>query len=171
MVKHFALHSSPDFYAGTCWRSHNGSPEPCWLIFLAQCTWLISQNLRSGDMDLRESGIASTLAYACGIARHPPPRLIRIPPSVLAHRLAFATTTASIPIIPRFWYLISSAPCWFGRDASSPTRFSTEGWLARVPHLAFGLLLGASLWYVARRLYGNEGGFVALTLYCFSPGS
>jgi hypothetical protein len=34
----------------------------------------------------------------------------------------------------------------------------------------FGLLLGASLWYVARRLYGNEGGFIALILYCFSPG-
>ncbi len=34
----------------------------------------------------------------------------------------------------------------------------------------FGALLGASLWYVSRRLYGNEGGFIALTLYCFSPG-
>ena len=30
-------------------------------------------------------------------------------------------------------------------------------------------LLGASLWYVARRLCGNIGGFLALTLYCFSP--
>jgi hypothetical protein len=26
------------------------------------------------------------------------------------------------------------------------------------------------LWYVARRLYGNAGGYVALLLYCFSPG-
>ena len=34
----------------------------------------------------------------------------------------------------------------------------------------FGLLLGASLWYVARRLFGNAGGYVALVLYCFSPG-
>jgi hypothetical protein len=25
------------------------------------------------------------------------------------------------------------------------------------------------LWYVARRLYGNAGGYIALTLYCFSP--
>ena len=32
-----------------------------------------------------------------------------------------------------------------------------------------GLLLGASLWYVARRLYGNLGGYIALGLYCFSP--
>ena len=35
--------------------------------------------------------------------------------------------------------------------------------------LACGLALGASLWYVARRLCGNTGGFIALTLYCFSP--
>ncbi|MGH9671024.1 MAG: glycosyltransferase family 39 protein, partial [Terriglobales bacterium] len=33
----------------------------------------------------------------------------------------------------------------------------------------FGLALGASIWYVARRLYGNAGGYVALALYCFSP--
>jgi hypothetical protein len=39
----------------------------------------------------------------------------------------------------------------------------------RLPFLLIGLLLGASLWYVARRLYGNIGGYVALGLYCFSP--
>ena len=42
-------------------------------------------------------------------------------------------------------------------------------WLPRIPFLACGVFLGASLWYVARRLCGNTGGFVALTLYCFSP--
>ena len=41
--------------------------------------------------------------------------------------------------------------------------------LIRLPFLAAGLLLGASLWYVARRLYGNFGGYIALGLYCFSP--
>jgi hypothetical protein len=46
---------------------------------------------------------------------------------------------------------------------------SDWGWLARAPDLVFGLLLGASLWYVSRRLYGNMGGYIALTLYCFSP--
>jgi hypothetical protein len=30
-------------------------------------------------------------------------------------------------------------------------------------------MLGGSLWYVARRLYGNAGGYIALLLYCFSP--
>ena len=39
----------------------------------------------------------------------------------------------------------------------------------RLPFLVAGLLLGASLWYVARRLYGNVGGYIALGLYSFSP--
>jgi hypothetical protein len=42
--------------------------------------------------------------------------------------------------------------------------------LAAFPYLVFGVLLGASLWYVSRRLFGNAGGYVALALYCFSPG-
>ena len=42
-------------------------------------------------------------------------------------------------------------------------------WLTRAPYILFGTLLGASLWYVSRRLYGNAGGYIALTLYCFSP--
>jgi hypothetical protein len=29
--------------------------------------------------------------------------------------------------------------------------------------------LGASLWYVSRRLYGNAGGYIALAFYAFSP--
>lgn len=42
-------------------------------------------------------------------------------------------------------------------------------WLPRVSFLACGVFLGASLWYVARRLCGNTGGLIALTFYCFSP--
>ena len=41
--------------------------------------------------------------------------------------------------------------------------------LMRLPFIFCGLCLGAALWWVTRRLFGNEGGFVALTLYCFSP--
>ncbi|HET8825881.1 MAG TPA: hypothetical protein VFM77_12180, partial [Terriglobales bacterium] len=42
-------------------------------------------------------------------------------------------------------------------------------WLTRAPFVFIGVLLGASLWYVSRRLYGNAGGYTALALYCFSP--
>jgi hypothetical protein len=41
--------------------------------------------------------------------------------------------------------------------------------LLRLPFLAAGCMLGAGLWWVTRRLYGNLGGYTALGLYCFSP--
>jgi len=41
--------------------------------------------------------------------------------------------------------------------------------LLRLPFLLAGCMLGAGLWWVTRRLYGNLGGYTALALYCFSP--
>jgi hypothetical protein len=41
--------------------------------------------------------------------------------------------------------------------------------LLRLPFLFAGCVLGAGLWWVTRRLYGNLGGYTALALYCFSP--
>ena len=41
--------------------------------------------------------------------------------------------------------------------------------LLRLPFLLAGCVLGAGLWWVTRRLYGNLGGYTALALYCFSP--
>lgn len=38
-----------------------------------------------------------------------------------------------------------------------------------LPFMLAGLALGACLWWVTRRLFGNEGGYIALALYCFSP--
>jgi hypothetical protein len=41
--------------------------------------------------------------------------------------------------------------------------------LLRLPFLLAGCVLGGCIWWVARRLYGNLGGYTALALYCFSP--
>ena len=41
--------------------------------------------------------------------------------------------------------------------------------LLRLPFLLAGCALGAGLWWVTRRLYGNFGGYTALAIYCFSP--
>ena len=41
--------------------------------------------------------------------------------------------------------------------------------LLRLPFLLSGCVLGAGLWWVTRRLYGNLGGYTALALFCFSP--
>jgi len=42
-------------------------------------------------------------------------------------------------------------------------------YLMHLPFVLFAMWLGAGLWWVARRLFGNEGGSLALTLYCFCP--
>jgi hypothetical protein len=41
--------------------------------------------------------------------------------------------------------------------------------LLRLPFVGFGLSLGGALWWVARRLFDDAGGYVALALYCTSP--
>jgi hypothetical protein len=42
-------------------------------------------------------------------------------------------------------------------------------YLIHLPFVLFAVWLGGGLWWVARRLFGNEGGFFSLALYCFSP--
>jgi hypothetical protein len=141
------------------------------LVFLAQCGWLVARNLRSGEMDLREwyrldtglrlwhrtpSTTAAALDPHGAFAPGPPPRI--------------RDNDGFDPDHSALWYLIASAPLLLWPGSFQSDSLVYWGWLARAPHIAFGLLLGASLWYVARRLYGNEGGFIALTLYCFSPG-
>ena len=41
--------------------------------------------------------------------------------------------------------------------------------LMRLPFIACGVALGGALWWVTRRLFGNEGGFIATAFYCVSP--
>ncbi|MGD0796350.1 MAG: hypothetical protein ABR910_01390 [Acidobacteriaceae bacterium] len=42
-------------------------------------------------------------------------------------------------------------------------------YLIHVPFILFAVWLGGGLWWVARRLFGNEGGFFSLGLYCLCP--
>ena len=42
-------------------------------------------------------------------------------------------------------------------------------YLIHLPFVLFAVWLGGGLWWVARRLFGNEGSFFALGLYCFCP--
>jgi hypothetical protein len=140
------------------------------LVFLAQCAWLVTRSFRNGEMDLRE-----WYRLDAGLRRwHSSPRSAAIPDPHSAIAPAppprIRDNEGFDPDHSALWYLISSAPLllWPGHFQSENLLF--WGWLARIPHLIFGALLGASLWYVSRRLYGNAGGFIALTLYCFSPG-
>jgi hypothetical protein len=66
------------------------------------------------------------------------------------------------------FYLVAAAPLLVQPRALPSESPLGQIWAA-APYLFFGVMLGGSLWYVARRLYGNAGGHIALTLYCFSP--
>lgn len=115
------------------------------LAFLAQCLW--TANTRKLT-DLEYRYIAFGLAGPEKRAVNPSP---------------FTGLAAALPI--RF---ISLA-----RRVATPGLSSAlavpRPWLLRLPFIVFGMWLGAALWWVARRLFDDEGGYVALALYCTSP--
>jgi hypothetical protein len=151
----------PQFIAGTLL-----------LIFLAQCAWLVSLNLRAGTLENREWYRIDQGGRRWGAA---PPRTAADPADPAAQLGPPAPPRVQEnggvdPDHSALWYLIPAAPLMLWRGSFTPESLPTWGWLPRAPYLFFGVMLGASVWYVARRLYGNAGGFIALTLYCFSPG-
>ena len=139
------------------------------LLFQAQAVWLVRSELRmsasNGLSSSEEVRIAAGWRQIHGgeIAGAPFPD----PPGALpmdVSRDDAGFDAEHSPLIS----LVTAAPllAW---PQSLLTTESRWRWLPRLPFLAFGVFLGASLWYVARRLCGNTGGFLALTLYCFSP--
>src|SRR5260370_39051461 len=54
------------------------------------------------------------------------------------------------------YYLVAAAPFLLRSGSWLPE--SLRPLLAATPNLFFGAIVGASLWYVALRLYGNAGG-------------
>jgi hypothetical protein len=143
------------------------------LAFLAQTVWLVHREIGNGDAP--ESAEATRIGegwkqwHGRGIAGAPFGDLASstAAESFGAHAWGDASgfETERSPLI----YLVSAAPllAW-PRDFDMVTARYWR-WLPRLPFIACGLFLGASLWYVARRLCGYAGGFIALTFYCFSP--
>lgn len=145
------------------------------VLFLAQCLWVISRQQLSSD-DYR---------YArCG-------REMWEKPSPLAGYFTscgnlsgdgtFAYRVAGLPLTAQRVVLLAADKLRTPENrvyASGSINGST--WEARheliavkyllhLPFVFFAFWLGGGLWWVARRLFGNEGGFFALGLYCFSP--
>jgi hypothetical protein len=148
------------------------------LLFLAQALWLSShQTLMESDSQYDR----------CGREMWERPRQLagsptscgNIPDGILAYRMAGLPLTLDL--------LIERGISHFRQPEERVLRLGVEGsetnlsaWelrrqtphillLLRLPFLAVGCLLGAGLWWVTRRLYGNLGGYTALVLYCFSP--
>jgi len=152
------------------------------LAFLAQCLWLVEQGWRTGtvypaEIYRLERGTAlwknrGVFVTAPDLETELDPSLPNLP----------AAPVQPMPVQPGLensgydanhsplWYLIASAPLALSPVPLRPENIRELHRLAAAPYLVFGLLLGASLWYVSRRLFGNAGGYVALALYCFSPG-
>jgi hypothetical protein len=129
------------------------------LVFLGQCVWLVNRETQRHELDGEEVmrlelGLSYWGKQSLGYTAYAP--LTEAHNSYADHS--------------RMWYLIASAPLLLRPGNVEPEAFANLIWLVRIPYVLFGILLGASLWYVSRRLYGNAGGYIALTLYCFSPG-
>jgi len=139
------------------------------LAFLAQCGWLLMRGTQPAEIDSSQLfRVVEGLQQWSGESVAGTPSLERMEagtptPLDIEHNEGYDANHSPV------WYLLASLPLLGWTGTAEAGSFHYWGWLARVPYLIFGVLLGASLWYVARRLYGNAGGYIALTLYCFSP--
>ena len=145
------------------------------LFFLAECLWVVShQQLSQQDYRYAECG-----------------REMWERPSPLA---GYFTTCGNLNGDGTFAYRVAGLPLTVERMVmlgvdklrKPQNRLYAEGtlhgstWEARhelfsvkyllhLPFIFFAAWLGGGLWWVTRRLFGNEGGFFALGLYCFCP--
>jgi hypothetical protein len=131
------------------------------LIFLGQCAWLIAHQSVSMISENELARVQEGLEQWHGKAIAGTPSNLKSE----SDSLPLAGIRFSPDHSP-LWYLLPSATiAVFGPAPGS----SAWIWLSRLPYGFIGALLGASVWYVSRRLYGNVGGYIALSLYCFSP--
>lgn len=129
------------------------------LILLAQCLWVVKhqtlsetdyQYARCGrEMWERPSPLAGYFT-TCG--------------NIHDGTLAYRATGLPLTIQRIFAGQESSTSTWEMRHEVSYVKL-----LMRLPFILAGLVLGACLWWVTRRLFGNTGGYIALALYCFAP--
>jgi hypothetical protein len=147
-------------------------------LFLMQGLWVVShQTLSDRDYQFARCGREtwekpSPLAgyyTSCGNIRD----------GILAYRVAGLPLTVNL-ILQHGLDLFRKPEDRVVQDAAGQRSTELSVWelrhqmthvllLLRLPFLACGCVLGAGLWWVTRRLFGNMGGYIALALYCFSP--
>ena len=145
------------------------------LVFLAQCVWVIAhQRLSSEDyryarcgreMWERPSPLAGYFT-SCGNLNGD---------GTFAYRLAGFPLTVQRLVMQGRDHLRKPADRLYSRGSLNGSTWEARHEVANVkylmhlPFVVFAIWLGGGLWWVVRRLFGNEGGFLALALYCFSP--
>lgn len=145
------------------------------VLFLGQCTWVISRQQLSSDdyryarcgreMWERPSPLAGYFT-SCGNLNGDGTFAYRVAGFPLtAQRIVLLTLDKLRRPENRLYASTSlNGSTWEARHELANVKY-----LLHLPFVFFALWLGAGLWWVARRLFGNEGGFFALGLYCFSP--
>ena len=145
------------------------------LLFFGECLWVIShQSITSTDyryarcgreMWERPSPLAGYFT-TCGNLNGD---------GVLAYRVAGFPLTAQrllllgVDKIRRPADRLYAQGTLNGSTWEARHEVSYVKYLMHVPFVLFAVWLGGGLWWVARRLFGNEGGFLALAFYVFSP--
>jgi hypothetical protein len=117
------------------------------LAFMAQCLWT-ADTRKLSDLEYR---------YIAAGLPGPGERTLNSSP--------FTSLVAAFPV--RF----TSAARKIATPRLSAALAVPRPWLLRLPFVIFGVWLGAALWWVARRLFDDAGGYVALALYCTSPAT
>ena len=143
------------------------------VLYLSQCLWLIHLQSRRGFSDTDQA-----LRIYYGLAQWKGGAIAGTPESFeggVADRLPSPEQVGGIRIRDGFdqdrsplHYLVAAGP-FLVLPEKWELSLTMQNLLAALPYLFFGVMLGGSLWYVSRRLYGNTGGYIALALYCFSP--
>jgi len=145
------------------------------VLFLGQCIWVISRQQLSSDdyryarcgreMWERPSPLAGYFT-SCGNLNGDGTFAYRVAGFPLtAQRIVLLTIDKFRKPENRLYASTSlNGSTWEARHELANVKY-----LLHLPFVFFALWLGAGLWWVARRLLGNEGGFFALGLYCFSP--
>ncbi len=143
------------------------------LVYLLQCLWLIRIQTRDGFSDTNHA-----LRIYHGIVQFKSAAIAGTPESFKPDTTATGVSAGrggGMRIREGYDqdhsplnYLIAATPLVPWPQEWTPPLLAQHV-LADLPYLFFGVMLGGSLWYVSRRLYGNAGGYIALVLYCFSP--
>ena len=145
------------------------------LIFLGECCWVIGhQSLTSEDyryarcgreMWERPSPLAGYFT-TCGNLNGD---------GTFAYRLAaFPLTVQRLALLGADKLRKPEDRLYSGTSLNGSTwemrhEVAYVKWLMHLPFALMAVWLGGGLWWVARRLFGNEGGFLALALYTFCP--
>jgi hypothetical protein len=145
------------------------------LFFLAECMWVVSrQKLSQQDYRYAQCGRqmwerpSPLTGYftTCGNLNGDGTFAYRVAglPLTVQRLVMLGTDKLRMPENRLYAQGSLNGTTWEARHELFSVKY-----LLHLPFIFFAVWLGGGLWWVSRRLFGNEGAFFALGLYCFCP--